>query len=493
MYIRVNSSQETPLYQQIFEKIKALIEQNALEVDQALPSSRSLAKKLGVNRSTVIRAYEELQALGYLYSRPGSYNRVRERYKEIEYDPERRSHIDWEEISHAPARKGYKIYQEYFPEGFNRNENFSDVINISQLDLDPRIYPLNEFKKCVNQVLWNFGSEALSYGNHKGFPPLRREIARRLRLHGISVSEEEILITNGAQQAIDLITRTLGRPDRCVVSEEPTYSAAIPLFRLNGIELVGIPMTDAGMDLDGLEEVLEKRDVSFVYTIPNFQNPTGITSSQEHRERLLNMCYKHGVPIVEDGFEEDMKYFGKVPLPIKSVDDKNIVVYIGTFSKALFPGLRIGWITADSELIDRLTAIKRFSDLSSSNLAQNILYEFLKRGYYDLQLRRLHRIFRRRMSTALRTIESKFPPSVKWTRPSGGYTIWVEISKKLDEKQLGYIMKEYGVIVSPGVYYFLHKRASKYFRICIAKTDEKEIIKGLSRLGKALHLLERGH
>ena len=186
-----------------------------------------------------------------------------------------------------------------------------------------------------------------------------------------------------------------------------------------------------------------------------------------------------------------MKYYGKVPLPIKSIDERNIVIYLGTFSKALFPGLRIGWITADKRCIDRITAIKRFSDLSSGNLVQMVLHEFLKKGYYDLQIRRLHRIFRKRMQVALKTMEECFPRTVSWTRPSGGYTIWVKIPKKLTEIELHEFMSEYSVIVSPGSYYFPKKRSSGYFRISIAKSNEEEIKKGVARLGKALNSLSR--
>jgi DNA-binding transcriptional MocR family regulator len=195
---------------------------------------------------------------------------------------------------------------------------------------------------------------------------------------------------------------------------------------------------------------------------------------------------KHKVPLVEDGFEEDMKYFGKVPLPIKSIDDKNIVIYLGTFSKALFPGLRIGWVTADRECIDRLTSIKRFSDLSSGNLVQLVMHEFLGKGYYDRHLKRLHHIFRRRMQTAFKAIEKCFPDCVQYTRPAGGYTIWVKLPRKLSERELHALMAPHGIIVSPGSYYFAGKLPSKYFRISIAGINEKEIQEGIQRLGKAL-------
>jgi GntR family transcriptional regulator/MocR family aminotransferase len=489
MLLKINRRSPKPVYKQIIEEIKALIDQDVIGVQEPLPSTRALAKKLGVNRTTVVRAYEELQALGYLQSRPGSYNRVQKRRREVEYSPERKSLIPWEKASSEPARELYKLFLRYSPERPAGLKFNAKAINISQLDPDPRLYPIDEFRRCLRYVLKEHGPESLEYGTYKGCLPLRQLIARRLRLHGISVSEEEILITNGAQQAIDLIIRFFADRGKKVAVEAPTYANVIPLIQFNGQKIVRIPMKEDGMDLDSLERVLSREKVSFVYTIPNFQNPTGITTSHQHRERLLNICLKHKIPIVEDGFEEEMKYYGKLPLPIKSIDDKNIVIYLGTFSKALFPGLRIGWVTADRECIDRMTAIKRFSDLTSGNLVQMALYDFLNRGCYDLHLKRLHRIFRSRMQLALRTMEECFPQTIQWTRPSGGYTIWVKMPRKFSEAELHEFFCGYGVIVSPGSYYFPKTRTSAYFRISIAKMDEGEIKEGISCLGRALHKL----
>lgn len=493
MLLKIDRASSRPLYQQITDGIKALVDQGVIGFDQALPSTRNLARKLGVNRSTVVRAYEELQAFGYLKSTSGSYSIVQKRRKEVEFDPERKSLLEWAEFSNPQARKLHEIFLRYMPEGIAAGESAGKAINISQLDLDPRLYPIKEFRRCVNLVLHESGSESLKYGNYKGYPPLRRCVAQRLRLHGIAVSEEEILITNGAQQAIDLLIRVLAGPGKKIAVEAPTYSHIIPILKFNGVIILEIPMKEEGMDLNFLNNALHKEHVNFVYTIPNFQNPTGLTTNHPHREKLLNICLHHKVPLVEDGFEEDMKYYGKVPLPIKSIDEKNIVIYLGTFSKALFPGLRIGWITADRDCINRITALKRFSDLTSGNFSQIVLYEFIKRGYYDLHLKRLHRIFRKRMHTALTKIEECFPKNISWTRPTGGYTIWIKMPKKWSERQVREYMIKHGVVVSPGSYYFSQASLSQYIRISIASINEEEIKEGIVRLGKALRGLSKGN
>jgi len=307
-----------------------------------------------------------------------------------------------------------------------------------------------------------------------------------MRLHGVAATAEDILVTNGAQQALDLLVRVFGRPGRSVVVEAPTYALIIPLLRLNGTAAAAVPMRDDGMDLDRLEKVLEKGNAAFVYTMPNFQNPTGITTGHDHRARLLSLCASRRVPIVEDGFEEDMKYYGKVDLPIKSMDEGNVVIYVGTFSKALFPGLRVGWIAADRECIRRLTAVKRYTDLTSNHLAQVFMHRFCEEGHYDKHLRRLHRAYRKRLDLTLRTMKATFPDSVKWTEPPGGYTLWVKMPKRLSRAELEAFLAPYGVIVSAGQNYLLRATASEYFRLCVARTDEEEIRAGVSRLGRAL-------
>jgi DNA-binding transcriptional MocR family regulator len=245
-------------------------------------------------------------------------------------------------------------------------------------------------------------------------------------------------------------------------------------------------MSDDGMDLDRLEKILEKDDTAFIYTMPNFQNPTGITTGHEHRRRLLSLCRARRVPIVEDGFEEDMKYYGKVDLPIKSMDEGNVVIYVGTFSKALFPGLRVGWVAADPGCVQRLTAVKRYADLTSNNLAQVFMHRFCEEGHYDKHLRRLHRAYRRRLDVTLTTMKAAFPDSVTWTEPPGGYTLWVRLPERLSRAALEEFLEPYGVIVSAGENYYLGAAASQYFRLCIARTDEAEIREGIRRLGRAL-------
>jgi DNA-binding transcriptional MocR family regulator len=369
------------------------------------------------------------------------------------------------------------------PGGDSRREGF---VNLTRLDPDGRLLPVKDLQRCINHVMAERGSELLRYGKAAGYAPLREYIATRLRVHGVAASPANVLITNGAQEGLDLVFRLLGGPGRRAALEAPTYFTVLPLLRFLGVELEGIPMAEGGMNLDRLEEALRKRRIDFVYTIPNFQNPTGITTSQEHRERLLGICERRRTPLVEDGFEEDMKYFGKAVLPIKSMDRRQVVIYVGTFSKVLFPGVRIGWITGDEACIERLTALKRFTDLGTGTFIQAVLDRFCRDGCYDVHLKRLHRIYRRRMQTALDAMDRHLPAGVEWTRPAGGYTIWIKTGARGGEARLRELMDRHRVLVSLGRLFFPDDRRTDYVRISIADVDEKEISEGIERLGALL-------
>lgn len=487
--LNIDRTSSTPIYQQIIGGIIQLVESETISVGTQLPSTRMLANKLGLNRTTVYRAYQELLALGYIDSRPGAYTTVRARPKIVSQNTGfSKGMISWPDIANTSSSSLFNTFQTYSPEYTVRDS--ADIINLSQLDLDSRLFPIEDFRRCINQVLVNDGSRILTYCEYAGYHPLREYLAQRLRIHGISVSSDEILITNGAQQALDLILKLLTVVGTKVAIESPTYANILPLLNYYQLDIVEIPMGADGLSLEYLEDQLEKQQLAFLYTIPNFHNPTGIITPQSHREALLALCEKHHLPIVEDGFEEEMKYFGKVVLPIKSMDKNQIVLYLGTFSKVLFPGIRIGWIAAEKDCIQRLTALKRFSDISSSTLIQAVVAAFCRKGYYDLHIKRMHRTFRRRMQVALNAMRENMPDDVIWTQPTGGYIIWVELKKsKFDEASFKEILLKHGVVVSPGSYYFHRTNPQKYFRISIASLTEGEIEEGIIRLGRALRAL----
>ncbi|MFH1176796.1 MAG: PLP-dependent aminotransferase family protein [Acidobacteriota bacterium] len=484
---KLDRDSQEPMYRQLYQQIMRLIDEGSLPAGERLPPTRVLAEKLAVNRTTVCRAYQELWALGYLESRPGGYSTVRARMRPVAARKRPgASLIDWDQATAPESRRICEDLLAHTP----RPVGASEPINFSGLAADRELCPLDDFRRSLKHALATDGKRLLDYGDPAGYPPLREVIARRMRTHGVTVTAEEILITGGSQQALDLVVRLITRPLSCIAVESPTYSHAIPLFRFHGLLMQEAPMRPDGLDLDVLADWLATQRPALVYTIPNFHNPTGITTSQAHREALLAMCERHRVPILEDGFEEEMKYFGKAVLPIKSMDEGGIVIYLGTFSKVVFPGLRVGWIAADRECIKRLLALSRFSNLSGSMLGQAALAHFCEDGHYEQYLRRVHGAYRRRMQAMLHGLRQYLPErGVEWTQPAGGYTLWVKVaptSASITEKELLERLRQAGVLATPGRLFFPAEPDGLGFRLSISNLREPQIHEGCRRLGRAL-------
>lgn len=486
MLLRIRRESKTPVFKQICGQVARLVEDGSLLAGSRLPATRVLASRLGVNRSTVYRAYQELWALGYLESRPGAYSTVRGRLKP--YGVSARTEKDrprWEQLC-PPASQGvfgeYQTLLRLIPRTLPQR-----VLSFAGLAADRELGPAEELRACVRSVLLGSGKRLLDYGDPQGSGPLRDVIARRMRTHGVSVSADEVLVTSGSQQGLDLVTRLFTKAVEIAV-EAPTYSMAIPLFRFQGLRMAEVPMLGDGADLDALAREAEKRRLAFFYTIPNFQNPTGITTSQSHRERLLALCEERGLPLVEDGFEEEMKYFGKAVLPVKSMDTRGLVIYLGTFSKVVFPGLRVGWIAAERECIQRLLALSRFAQLSGNQLTQAAVARFCEEGRYEQHLRRVHRVYRSRMSAMLRGLETRLPAhGVQWIRPSGGYTLWVQVDGSPSaEPELLKCLDHHGVAAAPGSLFFPGRPHGLCFRLSVSNLKEPDIEEGCRRLGRGL-------
>ncbi len=488
VFINLNNEREAPLFQQVVAQIKEKIDSRVLQPGFRLPSTRSLADKLGVNRTTIYKAYQELWALGYIESRSGSYSFVRQRRKIRQTsNPQPQNIIDWDNCINENAERVCNIFGGInYP--FSEKKIKFDGIDLGRLHPDTRLYPLSKFKACLSKVINEQGEEILNYGDTLGYYPLREYIAHRQQLHGIQTNTEEVIITNGAQNAIDLVLKLLAKPGSRVFVESPTYGMIIPTLKYYNCEIVSIPMKDDGVDIDTIEREFEKGLPIFLYTMPNFQNPTGITTSQAHREKLLALFEKHRIPIIEDAFEEEMKYFGKVPLPIKSMDTGGVVIYIGSFSKVLFPGIRKGWITADTECIKKLAAIKRFSDLTSALPEQAALAEFCRQGHYELHIKKIHKIYRRRMMAAVNALSEKVKnKNIIWNEPNGGYTIWMRLANtKKSYIEINEMLLENKVRFALGKDFFHENSKKIYLRLAIASLNEEEIVEGIERFSAAL-------
>jgi len=486
--LNLNNQSDTPLFKQVINQIQTKIDTNILKPGEKLPSTRILSKQLGVNRTTIYKAYQELWALGYIESQSGSYSYVRERRNlKSENENLTTNSIEWSKKANPNSESVYHEFGKYkFP--FTDDIKKFDGIDFGRLHPDARIFPVDEFRKSFNKVIFQNGETILDYGESRGYKPFREFIAHRSGLHSMTVNADEILITSGAQNAIDLLLKLLAKPGSRVFAESPTYGMVIPILKFYGCKIVAIPMREDGVDLEVIENELQNGLPVFFYTMPNFHNPTGITTSQEHREKLISIFEKYGVPIIEDAYEEEMKYFGKVPLPIKSMDYNQIVIYVGSFSKILFPGIRLGWIAADKECINRLATLKRFSDISSTVPEQAAMADFCNHGHYELHIKKIHKIYRKRMILAVQTLQDKIRnQNVNWIEPNGGFTIWITLKNTdLEYDDLHEIFQQHKIRLALGRDFFPYPVKDKHFRLAIASLNEDEIVEGIERFSQAI-------
>lgn len=479
--LRIDKKKTEPLFKQVYSQIIKLIENGSLNVGDVLPSTRKLAEQLGVHRTTVYRAYEELWSSGYIDSNIGGYSRIRERAKLVDNQ-------------HIKIKEAFKWETYYSNAASSLSEaqtlkSVNDqILDFRALSPDKDLMPVEDFRVCMNQILREDGQNILDYGPVAGYTPLREELAKMLGQHGITSSANEIILTNGIQNGLQLLMQLLCNRGDTIFIESPSYPRGIHLMKLMGIKIVEVPTNGFGIDLKAFEKLLNKHQPKALYTMPTFHNPLGISTSQIHREKLLALCIKYKVPLIEDAFEEEMKYFGKAVLPIKSMDSQNIVIYMGTFSKVLFPGIRVGWIVADKRLIDKLTALKQNNELAGSSVTQAAVYKFCEKGHYELHKKRLHRAYRKRMQSALSAGKKYLSKTlIHYTKPEGGYLLWFTLVKpQITEKQWIKLLQKNGVAVTPGNNHYATNSGKVQFRMSIAHRNELEIEEGIKRIADAL-------
>ncbi len=483
MLLSLKKDSSQTFVNQLIRQIEGLIDSGSIKPGYRLPSTRELAEIVGVNRTTIIHVYEELWARGYVESTPGSYTYVRKRKPALAKNA--RAENSGNSIDLFNNCLDVNPDQiEKFIKGMETAEK--NIIDMAHLVPDTRLLDIKQISNCIRDIISGRDPDPFDYAHPRGFAPLREEIVKHMRLHNIYAHDDNVLITNGSQQSIQLIFQAFSKPGDKIVLEAPSYSMLYPLISIFHLEIIEVPVSKNGIDLKMLKKIAGKSKIRFLYTMPTYQNPAGISIPQSEREELLNFCESKNCIIIEDSIEEEMKYFGKAHLPLRSMDISDRVVYLGTFSKVLAPGLRTGWIIANKECIRNLTAVKTVFEISSGSINQIFLWKFLQSGLYELHLRKLMRAFRKRMNVAVSSIRKYVPAEkISWSAPSGGFLIWIKLLAKQDINIEDHFLK-YGVRISDGYNYFNSPHHDKYIRISISKGNEKEIEEGIARIGVAI-------
>lgn len=477
MLIPIERRGSKPVFRQIVEYLKRAIEAGRLAPGAKLEPIRVLARELGVNRETVADAYRELEALGLTESGVGRGTFVLAR-------PERPG-VSRPEASERP-----------FALVLSRTAEATAALPIIDLSAgprtlrlerlvpDPSLYPFDEFRKALQHALLRGGRALLDYGDPRGHEELRSVLVERLARAGIETDPSGIVITGGSTQALAIGVRLFCDPGDHVAVESPTYPGTFATLVAAGLRPAPISMRPDGIDLDALDALLSRGGARLVYTMPTFHNPTGISTTLEHRRRLLEITARYGLPILEDDFEKDLRVQGRPVPPLKALDHTGHVVYVGTFSKVLFPGLRVGWLVGGRRVVEASVALKRALDLATSPVVQAGLTRFCRAGGYDRHIRRVSSELKHRLTRAVAALERHLPEGSTFVRPDGGLTVWVTLPEAIDTLALLPAAREAGIVYAPGQLFFPDGRRSSALRLTVAAAAPDEIERGIRVLGE---------
>jgi GntR family transcriptional regulator/MocR family aminotransferase len=491
MRIPLDRQSKVPLYRQIEAFFREGIRSGNLAPDTRLPATRQLARDLGINRLTVENAYAELQADGLIDGRVGSGTYV---LPPQPLPPLPRADPDapWP-LWQRNVGEASGAFETIAPREMLETAGHPDPIDFAGGTGASRLFPVDEFRRVIQSVMRRDGFAALDYGDRKGYAPLRSTIAHVLASQGLQLSAEHILVTAGSQQALALVAQMLLKPGDVVLVERPTYGGALDLFRALGLKIVGIPIDGHGMRVEKLEKLLQQHHPRLIYTIPNFQNPTGACMSDQRRRRLVALADRYNVPILEDDFVGDLRYDGRVQPALKALDPGGRVIYVSTFSKMLMPGLRVGFLAAEGPVYDSLVSYKCANDLATSNLIQRALEAYVTVGRYQIHLRRCRRAYRRRRDTMLEAIARHLPAGVRVDPPQGGLFVWLQLPDGLSSEALLPLACQRGVAFAPGSAFFPGCSGGVHaMRLNFATHPPEAIEKGIERLGKAIEQLTPG-
>jgi 2-aminoadipate transaminase len=364
----------------------------------------------------------------------------------------------------------------------------------------PELFPIAEAQAAACRVLADDGMEALQYGLTEGFVPLRQFIVDRMSRYGIRAKTENVLITNGSQQALDLIGKLLLNPGDRVLVEEPTYLGALQAWNAYQAEYISVPSDDAGLCTDLLEAAL-RVGPKFMYVLPNFQNPGGTTLPLERRLEVVRLSNKYGIPVVEDDPYGALRFEGEHLPPLVALDSdfqtnagsdgrgymEGNVIYLGTFSKTLAPGLRLGWVVAPVEIIDQLVMAKQGTDLHTPTFNQMLAWELVRDGFMDEHVRVIRRVYRERRDVMLAALGRHFPEGCSWTHPEGGLFLWARVPEWIDTADLLKEAVQFKVAYVPGFAFYAESgHGGNTMRLNFSNAQPAQIEEGIRRLGDLL-------
>jgi 2-aminoadipate transaminase len=466
--IDLDPRSDVPLYKQLAESVRLLVDRGTIEPGERLPATRELAGLLGLNRTTVSAAYAMLEQTGLLQGHVGRGSFIAKAERAAAPAP-----IDWDsllpplEFPSSGARKAAISFASSCPAG--------------------EAFPLAQFRRLTKEVI--DGPEAaqiLQLGSPHGYPPLRRYLFENALAAGMAGADDDLIVTNGCQQALDLLARVFfAGNNRSVVVEDPVYHGVIRVFARAGATILPVPLDEAGMDLGALQEIVQQHRPRLLVVTPSFQNPTGATLPLERRKRLVELAQRYGLVLVENDIYSELRYQGRALPSLKELDDSGSTILLRSYSKVSFPGLRVGWVIAPRPVIARLAEAKQASDLHSDQLSQAVLLRFAESGELARHLELTRRAGAERLQAILRGCARYLPAGSRFTKPEGGMSLWVDLPIPFSAESLLNRVEQRGVDFLPGRFFSAHRAYPRGLRLSFGGLSPEQISRGLQILGEA--------
>lgn len=473
---------DRPVYIQVKDYMKRLITKGALQANQKLPSTRELGMLLNVSRNTVVAAYSDLEEEDLIYVERGKGNFVTPSAVGVT-DAEALQvswQVDWKQHLNELARTAEE--EDIMKRGIRSAQG---MISFTSIAPDEKLFDMNNFRRAFLDRMSLEGDIVLNYGYAKGYKPLIDYLLRYMENKGVDLAGKDILITNGFTEGLDIVLSSLNKKHGRILCENPTHHTALKNFKLHGFAITGVDMEPDGISLQKLELALSQQAFDLAYLVPSYQNPTGIVMSPEKRIAAARLLARHGVPILEDGFNEELRYSGSHVAPLIACGGgSNSIIYAGSYSKILFPGLRVGWLLADKELIDFLVSVKRARTIHTSTLDQSVLYQYLHNGYFEKYLKRAKAEYKRKYELAVQCCQSFIP--CQRLSGDGGLHLFLEFEKGFDTRVLLDSCRDKGVIFTPGTIFYTDGGGSNTMRLGFSRVADEDIIKGTKRIGEAV-------
>lgn len=484
-------NKDEPIYIQIERHITQGIKKGELKKDSKLPSTREVSKFLNISRNSVISAYEELESLGIIITKRGigTFISIESDNKSYEYNVNFTERVN----DYSNTLKKLDIIKSELP--YKKG-----MISFKSISPESHLFNLDDFKRSLLDAWTCEEANLLNYGYAKGYKPLINYLFDYMKEKRVNTSNKDILITNGFTEAFDIIISSLTNKGDVILCEEPTHNTALKIMKAYGLQVVQVKMDKEGLDLAALEESLNKYNPKLGYLIPSYNNPTGIVTKTERRKEIYQLFRKHLVPIIEDGFNEELLYSSSPIDPIASLcGNGNGVIYIGSLSKILFPGLRIGWICGDEELIDILESVKRGKNIHSSFLDQSAFYYYLKSGAFNRHVKNVRKYYRDKYNLVVDMIERYIP--YEYITGEGGLHIFIKLKDNINARQLLDLCYKDNVIFMPGDIFYENTEIIQYnksnlkgndtFRIGFGGVSDEDIKKGIKIIGNKVKLLQK--